>query len=68
MPMQGTMHIALRSNDVNAAIERARAAGAPITMEPKDIEFNSEPPVPARVGFCEGPDGESIEFFDNELT
>jgi glyoxylase I family protein len=68
MPARGTMHIALRSNDVDASIERARAAGAPISVEPKDVVFNSEPPLPVRIGFCEGPDGESIEFFSNKLT
>ena len=68
MPERNVVHIALRSNDVDAAIERARAAGAKITVEPKDIIFNSTPPMPARIGFCEGPDGEAIEFFHSEMT
>ena len=68
MPHRQKLHIALRSNDVDAAIERARAAGAPITVEPKDIVFPSDPPLPVRLGFCEGPDGEGIEFFQNDLT
>ena len=68
MPERSTLHIALRSDDADAAIERARAAGAKITLEPKGVEFKSNPPIKARIGFCEGPDGESIEFFQNTLT
>ncbi|NLS76522.1 MAG: VOC family protein [Chloroflexi bacterium] len=62
------LHYALRTDNVDAAIERARAAGAPITIEPKDVTFNSVPPTPVRIGFCKGPDGELIEFFKNDLT
>jgi glyoxylase I family protein len=32
-------------------------------MEPKDIVIASEPPYPARIGFCIGPVGEEVEFF-----
>lgn len=56
-------HFALYSDDPDKAIERARAAGAPITVEPKDVVLSSNPPVPIRIAFCKGPDGESIEFF-----
>lgn len=68
LPPRQTIHVALRCDDVDAAIERVRAAGYKITLEPKDVLFSSEPPLPARIGFCEGPDGEGIEFFQNELT
>jgi glyoxylase I family protein len=68
MPTRQTVHIALRSDDVDTAIERVRQAGAKITLEPKDITFDSDPPLSARIGFCEGPDGEAIEFFQNDLT
>lgn len=68
MPERSTLHIALRSDNVDAAIERARAAGVPITLEPKDVVFSSTPPLPVRLAFCEGPDGEAIEFFQNDLT
>jgi glyoxylase I family protein len=63
------LHIALRSRDTNAAIERARAAGATVTIEPKDVTIPSTPhPTPVRLAFCKGPDGEIIEFFQNEVT
>jgi len=68
MPARQVLHIALRTNDTDAAIERARAAGAVVTLEPKDIVFKSTPPLPARIAFCEGPNGEAIEFFQNDMT
>ena len=63
------LHFALRTNDPDAAIERVRAAGMKVTMEPKDVEMPSRPePTPVRIAFCHGPDGEVIEFFKNEKT
>ena len=62
------LHFALRTEDCDEAIERARAAGAEVTVEPKDVEIPSDPPVAARIAFFKGPDGESIEFFQNEST
>ncbi|MEX2414936.1 MAG: VOC family protein [Paenibacillaceae bacterium] len=55
--------MAFRTDDVDAAIEVARAAGAEITVEPKDGAFNTNPPTPIRIAFFKGPDGEVIEFF-----
>lgn len=62
------LHFALRTDNCDAALERARAAGAPVTMEPKDVEIPSQPVTPVRIAFCKGPDGEIIEFFQNERT
>lgn len=63
-PGQGALrHIALEVDSVDECIEIARAAGYEITIEPKDICFNSVPPFPARIGFCIGPVGEEVEFF-----
>ncbi len=68
-PEGSIIHFALRTSDCDAAIERARAAGAQITVEPKDVEIPSEPhKTPVRIAFCKGPDDEIIEFFQNELT
>ena len=61
-------HLAIRVESCDGATEKARSAGARITIEPKDVEIPSEPPVRARIAFCEGPDGESIEFFQNDST
>lgn len=56
-------HFALKTNDCAAATERARAAGAPVIVEPKDVELSARPkPLKVRIAFCKGPDGEEIEF------
>lgn len=68
-PEGAIIHFALRTNDCDAAIERARSAGAEVTIEPKSLDIPSEPhTTPVRIAFCKGPDGEIIEFFQNELT
>jgi glyoxylase I family protein len=64
-------HLAIRAKDVRAVTERVRAAGCKVTMEPKEVTIqttNGAGPVPVRLFFCTGPNGESIEFFQNELT
>lgn len=63
-PGQGTLrHLAFAVKDVDDCVEAVRAAGYPITIEPKDIVIASNPPYPARIAFCIGPVGEEIEFF-----
>ena len=57
------IHVALRSDDVDGAVARARAGGAEITLEPKDVTIPSNPPTPVRIAFCRAPGGEVIEFF-----
>jgi glyoxylase I family protein len=69
-PEGAILHFALRVDDCDAALERARAAGALVTMEAKDVSIPSSPtgPTPVRIAFIKGPDGETIEFFQNTLT
>ena len=68
-PEGAILHFALRTDDCDAALARARAAGAQVTMEPKDVDIPSTPsPTPVRIAFCKGPDGEIIEFFQNQTT
>jgi glyoxylase I family protein len=62
------LHFALRTADCDQAIEAARAAGAEVTVEPKDVTIPADPPIQVRLAFCKGPDGELIEFFQNEST
>lgn len=65
------LHFALRTTKPDEVATRVRAAGMKITMEPKDVTIattNGAGPVPIRIFFCEGPNGEIIEFFQNELT
>ena len=61
-------HIALRADDCDAAIEAARAAGAEVTIEPRDVTLPIEPPLQIRIAFFKGPDGEVIELFQDERT
>jgi glyoxylase I family protein len=59
-------HFAVRVPDTGAAYARAIAAGATPQMEPKTLDVEGERIVTVRIAFCKGPDGESIEFFENE--
>lgn len=61
-------HIALRADDCSAALERARKAGAEVTVESRDLTLKTDPPIPIRIAFFKGPDGELIELFQNENT
>ena len=62
-PEGAVLHFALRTTRLDEAVERARAAGAEVTMEPQDVDIRSEPPLSVRVAFFRGPDGEAIELF-----
>ena len=68
-PQGGVLHLAFRTADCDAALAQAVAAGAVVTMAPRDVTIPSQPqPTPVRIAFCQGPAGELIEFFQNELT
>ena len=66
VPEGALLHYALRTEDCDGAIERARAAGAEVTVEPKSLDLPGDPPLPVRIAFCRGLDGEIIEFFQND--
>jgi glyoxylase I family protein len=53
-------HIALTAADTRQAIEHVHQAGYEVTVEPKDIQLG---PIKATIAFFNGPNGESIEFF-----
>ena len=62
-------HIAFRCSDVDGTVKQAVAAGATVTVEPKEVTIPSEPtPIPVRLAFCRTPTGEIVEFFDNAVT
>jgi glyoxylase I family protein len=67
-PNGAIVHFALRTDDCDTALERARSAGAEVTVEPKTFDIASSPVTPVRIAFCKGPEGAIIEFFQNELT
>lgn len=67
------LHLAIRVDDVAAWLEKLRGEGFHVAMEMKDVKIpNTEPglpgEVPVRIAFVNGPDGELIELFENELT
>ncbi len=56
-------HLALLTDDVDSIVEKVRAAGYEILVEPNDKDIPAEPVYPIRMAFCCGPLGEQIEFF-----
>jgi glyoxylase I family protein len=64
-------HFALRTTRIDAVVAHLRTLGVKITVEPKDVTIpttNGAGGVPVRLAFCEGPNGESIEFLQYTLT
>jgi glyoxylase I family protein len=53
-------HIALTTSDVLAVIERVRAAGYEITVEPREVRLGESPTT---IAFFKGPAGELIELY-----
>lgn len=56
-------HLALRVNDTRAAFERAVEHGGIPHVEPKDAVLGEHGEITASLSFVKGPDGEQIEFF-----
>lgn len=57
-------HVAFRTSDLEHALQVAAAAGATITMQPKDIVMGRPgKSVNIRVAFVQAPTGEVVEFF-----
>ena len=54
------IHFALATTDTKAATEHVRQAGYKITVEPKTVELGA---LTVTLAFFNGPNGESIEFF-----
>jgi glyoxylase I family protein len=66
-PEAPVWHVAFRTNNCAAALERARAAGATVTVETKTVTpDHSDRPIALTIAFFKGPDGEIIELFQNE--
>jgi glyoxylase I family protein len=69
-PNGAVVHFCLRTSRLFEVCERVRAAGARITMEPKDAVLNStngQGVVPIRLCFFDGPHGESIELLESSI-
>lgn len=62
------LHFSLRTDDCSAMTEKARAAGAEITLEPKEVTIDSSlGPIPVKISFYKGPAGEIVELFENKI-
>jgi glyoxylase I family protein len=57
------VHFAFATTDPDLAYKNAVAAGAASQMEPKTLDIPATPPLPVRIAFVVGPDGEVLEFF-----
>ena len=57
------LHLALGCEDPDAAYAAAIEAGATKRTAPYDELLPAQPPIPLRLAFVYGPDGEVIEFF-----
>ncbi len=57
------LHLCLRCDDVEAATESARKAGARVQTEPFSPESFKKIGVEAKISFIFGPSGEIVEFF-----
>lgn len=60
------LHFCFRADDVDAATEKARVAGAVVTMEPRDPPVFAEKGLKVRISFVKGPGGELCEFFQSD--
>lgn len=54
------IHFALATTDTKAALEHVRSAGYTVTVEPKTLDLDN---MRVTIAFFNGPNGESIEFF-----
>ena len=57
------LHLAVTCDDPDAAFAAAVDAGAKVKYAPYDVDLSSDPPLPLRIAFVYGPNGEVIEFF-----
>jgi glyoxylase I family protein len=65
-PDKRMLHLALRTDDVDAALAAAVQAGAVTTIEPEDVVIPGQPAeATVRIAFCTGLDNEVIEFIQS---
>lgn len=55
------LHLALRVDSVDEAIQLVRQAGCPVTLEPTDFDLGG---MRIRIAFFQGPNREVLEFFE----
>lgn len=66
-PTEGALlHFCLRVADVDAAYERALAAGGIARLPPGTRRLGGDTPAEVRIAFITGPNGEVIEFLRSD--
>lgn len=60
-------HLALRTTDAHAAFKRAVECGGVPHIEPKNATLGERGEITAALAFVKGPDGEQIEFFQENI-
>ena len=63
VPLTYSYQDVITYDDVDEIIDKVKAAGYEVFVEPNDKVILSEPEYPIRMAFCFGPLGEQIEFF-----
>lgn len=63
------LHVCLRCTNIGEVIERVRAAGCAVTVEPKRVSLTNlvddeMPTAEVELAFFTGPDGQVIELMD----
>jgi glyoxylase I family protein len=63
-PEGALLHFALTTDNCEAALNQAVAAGAEVTVPLQEVDIPSSPTATrVRIAFVRGPAGETIEFF-----
>ena len=57
------LHVAFTTDNVDELIEKVRAEGYQVTIEPQDLSIPTKEGFPVRIAFCIGAAGEEVEFF-----
>ena len=57
------LHFAFNVDSPDKFVEAVRDFGCKITTEPNTVNVQGTPGFSTRMAFCEGPNGEVIEFF-----
>ena len=61
-------HLALRTDALEKALDAATRAGCPVLMPIRSLDLTNEvtgKPLPLRVAFFRGPDGEVVELLED---
>ena len=63
LPQGAVRHVAFLTEDADEAVRVVTEAGYTVFDGPRDVTLQSNPPLPIRVAFFNGPVGEEIELF-----